>query len=913
MTPAAIGGGSSAVASSSHAACARFRGTDPLITGMTRRRLATAVGFADIAGGIPSARWMRAMTFERLVRSAGFASRVATTTVGALSLDRPSEVFVANAHVSVDTTAQLLEAAHKRATTSGAATLIHGLAVPFTRFEDHRATDVKPDFAVVAPRPASGGAGSWLVVGDAKDYERLRSRIEDSRMLKGFLQVAVGAESCATWSRLPLGMVVHTHGVLAVPRNAFLQPEAVVENLHDYREEVRLRIAERVSEAEQSTFGESTPLNDHVAHLTAAFDPSRCATCTLFGYCRDELRRSSDPADLLIELGVSRDLRKQALKLLESTEPVDGIPASIAANITATLSGVAEQTGQLRVDQAGEPGTINVVIAKSDAAALGLHGIAIQRVTVDGRGEWQTEVFDDPQSPDTRRRVMRTLGKALIQAMRDQRRANPDQPDAIHIVVPDKVTADVLVSIADNLAGIELSRLRWQRDLDEGRPALTFDGEPATVPPAINEAERTAIAFLLEEDRARAYSLRSPIIDARAVLARHLVPGGPTTNTGRLDYLIGWAEAGRRGVIDHRAFADDIETGDHTPGARLTNRQSDAIHTALVGERGRTAEAGAADPETYQNLVTEELAYKHDVLGRALDIMESFPSSRLRPAYQKLEADAQVVWQRRLRLHASDLVRFGRTYRSWRNSQVREIESDGLCHTHLLALSNPQSANDLATSAGTREVAFAKVVSTAPLILEVSSRRIGAGCRIVLLSVNDHACVEQPTVALDVTPGSGFKIDGLSIGPLQSQGPLIAAPPNHLLWTPHTVWPLVAGDRLVVADFAWFSKLKGNRYLQVGKPAVDAKSAPRLTCDEHSYDTDPDEHQWCCRSHESREAEFSDLLAARRARGELNPQVWPPVRDADGFEVSPAGADVGNPFAGPAAAPPDELTIDDVD
>jgi hypothetical protein len=76
---------------------------------------------------------------------------------------------------------------------------------------------------------------------------------------------------------------------------------------------------------------------------------------------------------------------------------------------------------------------------------------------------------------------------------------------------------------------------------------------------------------------------------------------------------------------------------------------------------------------------------------------------------------------------------------------------------------------------------------------------------------------------------------------------------------------------------------------------------------------DPDEHQWCCRSHESREAEFADLLAARRARGELNPQVWPPVRDADGFEVSPAGADVGNPFSGPAAAPPDELTIDDVD
>lgn len=853
------------------------------------------------------------MTFERLVRSQSFASKVATTAIGALSLDRPSEVFVANAHVNLDTTAQLLKVAHARAATSGAATLIHGLAVSFVGFEDQRATDVKPDFAVVTRRASGNEVGSWLIVGDAKDYERLRSRIEDSRMLKGFLQVAVGAESCAAWSRLPSDMVVHSHGALAVPRNAFLQPEAIVENLHDYREEVRLRIAERVAEAKESTFGEATPLNDHVAHLAAAFDPSRCTTCTLFGYCRNELRTSSDPADLLIELGVSRDIRKQALKLLESTDSVEGVPASVAANIMATLSGVAVHTGQLRVDQAGEPGTVNVVIAKSDAAALGLHGMALQRVSAEGRGEWQVEVFDDPQSPDTRLGAMRMLGKVLVQAMRDQRLANPEQPDAIHVVVPDKVTADVLVSIADNLAGIELSRLRWQRDKEMGRPALTFDGEPAKIPAPIKEAQRTAIAFLLEEDRARAYSLRSPIIDARAVLARHLVPGGPATNAGRLDYLVGWAEVGRRGRVDHRVFADDIEASDHTPGARLTNRQSDAIHTALVGERGRTAEAGAADPELYEHLVTEELAYKQEVLSDALDIIGLFPSSQLRPAYRKLETDAQVVWQRRLRLHASDLVRFGRTYRSWRNSQVREIESDGLCHTHLLALSNPQSANDLATSAGTREVAFARVLSTAPLTLEVNSRRIGDGSRIVLLSVNDHACVEQPTVTLDVTPGSGFKIDGLSIGPLQSQGPLIAAPPNQLLWTPRTVWPLVAGDRLVVADFAWFSKLKGNRYLQVSKPAVDVTSAPRLTCDEQSYEIDPDDHQWCCRSHESREAEFSDLLAARRARGELNPQVWPPVRDADGFEVSAAGADVGNPFSGPAAAPPDELTIDDVD
>ena len=55
--------------------------------------------------------------------------------------------------------------------------------------------------------------------------------------------------------------------------------------------------------------------------------------------------------------------------------------------------------------------------------------------------------------------------------MREQRHGQPRvRPAPVHLVVPDKATADVLVSIADNLAGVELSRLRWQRDKDMGRP-----------------------------------------------------------------------------------------------------------------------------------------------------------------------------------------------------------------------------------------------------------------------------------------------------------------------------------------------------------------------------------------------------------------------------------------------------------
>ncbi|WP_458113462.1 hypothetical protein M1D88_04925 [Arthrobacter sp. R1-13] len=853
------------------------------------------------------------MTFERLIRQDTFASKIATSAVGYLGLDRPSEVFTVNAHVNVSTTAKLLTDAHERALLAGSATLIYDMAVPFVGFEDSRATDVKPDFAVVTRKATGGGTGTWLIVGDAKDYERLRSRIEDSRMLKGFLQVAVGAESCKGWSQLPTGMDVHTHGVLAVPRNSFLQPEPVVENLHDHREEVLLRIAERREEAAAANHDEATPLPEFVSHLKATFDPTACTTCTLFSFCRNELRTSKEPSNLLIELGISRDLRTQALGLVDGASEVGRVPATVAANIAATVHGTAQLTGQLRVDQVGLPGTVNVVIAKSDAAALGVHGLAIQRVAPDGRGEWQKFTYDDPQSPETRRRVLRTLGRALNLAMREQRIINPESPGAIHIVVPDRVTADVLVSIADNLAGVELSRLRWQRDKDMARPALTFDGEPAQMPAAINETDRTAISFLLEEDRARAFSLRCPIIDVRAVLARYVVAGGPTANSGRLDYLVGWAEAAKRGALDHRAFADEIEESIHTPGARLANALSDAIHVSLTGTRGRASGSGPADPQSYKDLVMDELAYKCGVLDRALDVIESLPVSKLREAYRTLESAAQEVWRRRLSLHASDLVRFGRTYRFWRNSQVRMIEDDGLCNAQLLALSNPQAAHDLATSAGTRQIAFATVVSTSPIILDVDSRRIVDGSRIVMVVHDDEARIEAAATSVEVLPKNAFKIDGMSIGPLHRAGVSDEATNSHLVWSPQVIPRLTVGDRLIVADFEWFSKLRGNRYLHVAKPGPDSESAPRSDCGISSYDDTPQLHRWCCRSHESREAEWSDVLADRRARGQLNPQVWPPVRDGDAFEVSASGSSVGNPYSEPNETVPADLTIDDLE
>jgi len=907
MSAIAMGGASSAVAASSHAACARFRGTDPLITKRSRRQLAGELGHPDASGRIPEARWMRAMVFERLVRDERFASRVATTTVGRLGLPRPDSVIVANARLDRLATIDLLNKALAVATAANKATLIHAPAAAYPGFENAAATDVLPDFVVVAPN-ADNPERAWLVVGDAKDYERVRSRIDDARLLKGYLQVAFGAEAFDQWSQRPDALDVHRYGVLAVPKNAFLQPMAMVEDLHDHRDEVRTRLAERRDAADGADWTPTAIPADLVPHLLATFDPASCVSCSLFDYCRSELRASSDPHSLLVELGVPADARQHVIGLVTgSGEASPAAPSSVEALVTATVTQAPVLTGQYRVDPIGEPATINVVLAKSDSAALGVHGLGVQTVTKHGRGDWQFHLYDVPQAAATRLAIVGVVGEAVEGAI-DR---SSDTPDPVHIVVPDRATADVLASIADALAGVELSRLRWERDLEEGRPALTFDGEPAVIPVPLTDVERTGVSFLLEEDRARALTLRIPTVDIRAVLARHVVPGGPAVNAYRLDYLVEWAAAA--GPLDHRIVGDAIEQAAHTPGARLSNVQSDAIHEALTGRRSGARSSGATpDPVEYERLVLEELRYKASTLNRAMDVLDAFPASQLRGVYRAIEGDAQTVWLRRLALHASDLVRFGRTYRWWRDRLVETIEADGSCHDQVLALTNPHAADEAATDAGTRHIACARVVSVAPLTLDVQSRSIVDGSRIVLLHVNGEPCVETQTTGI-VHQGGSFRIDGLSIGPLERGDVGDDEPRTVLEWRPEVAPKVAVGDNLVVADYTWYHAYANNRYLAVDRPSPDDTAAPKPDCEPADYAANPTAHQWCCKPHEANEAEWSDELASRRAAGTLNPETWPPVQDEDGFDVAPPGDPVGDPDREPADAVPEDLTLDDLE
>lgn len=859
---------------------------------------------------------MRAMTFERLVRDEAFVSRLLTTTVGSLALARPAAVRRSDAGVSVDGTATALAQAHLKAVHERTATMITSLAVPFVGMEgEPAATPVKPDFAIVTPRFAVdlGGSeadvdaesarpvGSWLVMGDAKDYERVRSRIDDRRYLKGFLQVALGAEAVETWSKRKKDMRVHRSGALAVPRNAFLQPTSVVDRLDDHREEVRAFIAERARDVAESGGSVLAGSDDdaparYVSHLAATFDPGTCPTCSLFTYCRAEVRADPRPVARLIEIGVRPELRAALEPVADgSVDEVDGVPESVLAGVLATRDGRRGWSGQRRVDPAGEPGTIDVLLAKSDSAALGAYGVALRVHGSEGPGRWSTTVFDDPQAHVTRLALMSRVGEAVEVAMAVMQ-AETGEPGPISIITPDTATGDLLASVADSLAGLEISRLRWERDIEVGRPPLTFDGDPATVPTALTAHQRLAVSFLLDQDRGRAFELRESLVDLRDVLGRHLVPGGPFSDAGRLDYLVRWGEATT--VVDHRAISDEISDERHTPGARLSNAGSDLIHQA----RGEAR---------YRDLVRDELGYKCDTIDRALAVLRGIERSTLREAYTAIEGRAQEIWRRRIQLHAYDLVRFGRVNARWRNDLVPALDADATCATALTLLTNRIAAWEMASDAGTKGVTWAQVVSTSPLRLALGSRRLGEGDWLVLVHRQDEAAVERPGVSVKVQ-ASSFKLSQMSVACLVADEQTKVD--GSFLWEPKVLPDLEQDEWVVLADVASLSykPLTGGHHVKVDRPGADTERAPGPECGEAAFSHDPDNHQWCCRPHEVAEAETSDWFAERRSEGRMNPEVWPPLVDTDAFDTVPKNSTTEEGVVTSTAVAP-ELTADDLD
>ena len=864
---AAIGGGSGAVVTSSHAGCERFRGTDPLITGQSRRALAKSIGVSSAnAGQIPESRWIRALTFQALVYDEKFASRIVEQTLAGAGLPRPRAVTVLNANEQISKTKAHLERAVELSR-AGTASLIHAPAVPPRGFDESEATSVLPDFLVVTADPTESGR-AVMVVGDAKDFERIRSRIDDSRMLKGFLQVAFGIAAFESWPDLPSEISLSQFGALAVPRNAFLQPTVVSENLADHKQEVLMRLDQRMAEAENLVF--SGEAEDFVLHLQATYDPDSCRSCPLFEFCRRTVRESSNPLDLLQEIGIPRSSRTRLAGLITDGVANPKVPSALSHQTLATTTGKAIPTGQRRTDPALRPGTLNVVLAKSDSAALGVYGMGIQVVSAAGPQPWKFRVFPVPQSDQTRREILYEIGLALSSA------AGGDilevgSTKQFAIISPDSATTDMLASIADTVAGNEISRLRWERDVAMNRPPLTFDGNPAVIPSALSYEQRLATSFLVEEDRARAFQGRRPTVNLAAVLAELFTVGGPASSAKRLDYITEWAKTIGGEAIDYRTIESEIESRDETPGARLTVLKSNEINEALV--KGKLSKSSMSK---YAELVRSELEYKVAVFEDALEVIRSIPSSNLREAVLKMECEAQQVWRRRFEFHAFDLVRFGLTPRPWRNALVEVVEKDAQATAQLRAITNPVWADSQAKTAGNRELAIATVTALEPIRLEIDSRRFKVGDEIILLHANGIPFVEAPNVSSK--PYATFlKVLGLPKARLQN------FEPESSTFELHVASKVEIGDQLVIAVASWFAETNRGDEVKIVRAQLDNKSSPTEKCTAESFQLSPEQHLWCCRPHESREAEMADWFAAQREQGKMNPQSWPPLVDSEAF------------------------------
>ena len=161
---------------------------------------------------------------------------------------------------------------------------------------------------------------------------------------------------------------------------------------------------------------------------------------------------------------------------------------------------------------------------------------------------------------------------------------------------------------------------------------------------------------------------------------------------------------------------------------------------------------GQGDEARYRELVDEALDYRIDVVNRTLVVLGGIKDSKLRHVHRQLEADSQEIWGRRRALEASDLVRFGLTYRWWRNAQVDILEADVTCAEQVTALGDVGHATDRAKDAGVRQLAIAEVVGLDPLRLDVKSRRLGAGKRVVALHVAGRPVVEDDTTTVVVMP-----------------------------------------------------------------------------------------------------------------------------------------------------------------
>ena len=381
--------------------------------------------------------------------------------------------------------------------------------------------------------------------------------------------------------------------------------------------------------------------------------------------------------------------------------------------------------------------------------------------------------------------------------------------------------------------------------------------------------------------------LRNPVVDLRRVLNAHMVAGGPSADSGRLDYLVRWAEATgdrapRRLRRDRRVAAD----ARGAPVERALGRHPRrAAGTASRSRDVPPARRGGARLQDRHPRARHRRARSAGGLGAAgrASRARSRRAGGLGPP-----ARARGLRPRAVLAHVPAVAQ----------------RAGGACSTPTAPATRSSARSPTSRSPtisrrmpGTREVAVATVASTVPLRLEIASRRFVDGMTIVALHINRQALAEHPLTTLKIQKTS-FKFGRMPLGQIHTRRgrhPRLGAAGR----------PTAAGRRS-----------PDRRGRHVVRPRVHLRPRDRRQPSQPRQPggAEADLHPVLVRAvartstsgvaarTRSVEAEWADELADRRARGELNPEVWPPLVDEDRFDVladDAAAPDAGRHHARP--------------
>ena len=128
--------------------------------------------------------------------------------------------------------------------------------------------------------------------------------------------------------------------------------------------------------------------------------PPSCVTCTLFGFCRDELRRSSNPAISSWSSEYPSTSGRTSSVSLTAAKRTGARPHPSSPTSSRPRPASVVDRSAARRPRRASPARSTWWLRSRTPPALGLHGLAVQRVSASGRSEWADVGVRGSSSPE---------------------------------------------------------------------------------------------------------------------------------------------------------------------------------------------------------------------------------------------------------------------------------------------------------------------------------------------------------------------------------------------------------------------------------------------------------------------------------------------------------------------------------